>query len=193
MLVLIPSSWSETELVLSITAMPPSLLLLLLLVTAGPLLGSPGRWDHHSRARSTAPAPARTTPRPAPRPARPAWRHRLGWSVPPGRCQARGLAPVAAKLDQNYIDYVSELLVEDKAILAPVVFEGAMVSRTNTHNHLYWVSFKVFRVVKGAIHQQLRANLRLLFQTESGLAGQAGQRRRAARPGKCAPVPFNVR
>ena len=143
-----------------------------------------------SRTVSTPPPP------PPPQVSRPqkSWDHRLGWSVPPERCQippeARALAgPGGNTLDSYYIDYVSELLVQDKTLVSPIVFEGAMVSRTNTYKNLYFVSFKVFRVLKGKIHQQLQGQLRLLFRTESGRQRSGGARGSRS----CQPVPFSVR
>ena len=65
-----------------------------------------------------------------------------------------------------------------------------MVSRTNTYKSLYFVSFKVFRVLKGSIHRQLTGQVRLLFQST---VGRRGRRRPSLRPGSCPPVPFNVR
>lgn len=65
-----------------------------------------------------------------------------------------------------------------------------MVSRTNTYKSLYFVSFKVFRVLKGSIHRQLTGQVRLLFQST---VGRRGRRRPSVRPGSCPPVPFNVR
>ena len=167
---------------------PPRLILYtaaaLLLLCPAPAVserGGRGRWDHHP-----APAP-RTTPAPPPPSRSPrAWQHSLGWSVAPERCQIP--APQRANMDSYYLDYVSELLVQDKTLVSPIVFEGAMVSRTNTYKNLYFVSFKVFRVLKGKIHQQLHGHLRLLFQTESR---RKSHNRKG--PGGCPPIPFNVR
>ncbi len=121
--------------------------------------------------------------------------------------------PDGRSLNMDYVMGVGELQLEDKLLLAPVVFEGAMVSRTNTYKGLYFVSFKVMRVLKGRIHrQQLAGQVRLLFQTlppamasttaagadtdgvshnnssSSSLVNRAGLRGNA-----CPPVPFNVR
>ena len=171
------------------------------------LVGQPGRWDHHP-TRRTSPVLSRrvSTPRPVtttrPRErerdrgsrggSRP-WEHALGWSVPAERCQipadTRHLpGPSGAPLHSNYIDYVNELLVQDKTVVSPIVFEGAMVSRTNTYKNLYFVSFKVFRVLKGHIHQQLQGHIRLLFQTESRRMNYKSKTIK-----NCPPVPFNVR
>ena len=122
-----------------------------------------------------------------------AWEHALGWSVPAERCQipadTRHLpGPSGAPLHSYYIDYVNELLVQDKTVVSPIVFEGAMVSRTNTYKNLYFVSFKVFRVLKGHIHQQLQGHIRLLFQTESRRMNYNSKTIK-----NCPPVPFNVR
>ena len=122
-----------------------------------------------------------------------AWEHALGWSVPAERCQipadTRHLpGPSGAPLHSYYIDYVNELLVQDKTVVSPIVFEGAMVSRTNTYKNLYFVSFKVFRVLKGHIHQQLQGHIRLLFQTESRRMNYKSKTIK-----NCPPVPFNVR
>ena len=193
---------------------PASLLYLLGLACL--LAAQPGRWDHHPTRRSfsrriptpTPPAVRTTTDRPArssrisvpprerPRGSRGgsrAWDHALGWSVPAERCQipadARHLPGAkGAPLHSYYIDYVNELLVQDKTVLSPVVFEGAMVSRTNTYKNLYFVSFKVFRVLKGHIHQQLQGHIRLLFQTESRRTNYKSKTIK-----NCPPVPFNVR
>ena len=135
-----------------------------------------------------------TTSAPVTKAGRPGWDHRLGWSVPPERCQippeSRSLGgPGGQTLNSYYIDHVSELLVQDKTLVSPIVFEGAMVSRTNTYKNLYFVSFKVFRVLKGKIHQQLQGQLRLLFRTEPGRPRSGGSRG----PRGCQPVPFGVR
>ena len=98
--------------------------------------------------------------------------------------------PTGRSIDTSYVDHVKRLLVEDRVLLAPVVFEGAMVSRTNTYKGLYFVSFKVFRVLKGSIHRQLTGQVRLLFQSS---VGRRGRRRQSLRPGSCPPIPFNVR
>jgi hypothetical protein len=95
--------------------------------------------------------------------------------------------PGGRKPDTTYVDYVRSLLVEDRALLAPVVFEGTMVSRTNTYKSLYFVSFKVSRVLKGSIHRSLTGQVRLLFQS------QPGHRRPSPPSGHCPPVPFTVR
>ena len=89
-------------------------------------------------------------------------------------------------VNKDYVSSVKELLLEDKLLLAPVVFEGTMVSRTNTYKGLYFVSFKVLRVVKGRLHPQLYGHIRLLFQTE-------GRHSAPLRGNACPPVPFNVR
>ena len=182
----------------------------LLLCTIATLVLSPAwtepgrsRWDHHpSHRRRITPTP-RTSTTTAPPPATPSqrrrnrgnksWNHRLGWSVPAERCQipseSRTISGgLGQPLDSYYIDYVSDLLVQDKTLLSPIVFEGSMVSRTNTYKNLYFVSFKVFRVLKGKIHKQLQGHLRLLFQTES--------RRKSYNikgMNNCPPVPFDVR
>ena len=178
--------------------------LLLTFSTAPVTLARQGwsRWDHHP-TRRTLTRPTSTTPAPV-RHERPvqhnnnnnnrggsrSWDHRIGWSVPPERCQISGdLRHVSGhQLDSYYIDYVSELLVQDKTLLSPIVFDGVMVSRTNTYKNLYFVSFKVFRVLKGQIQQQFHGHLRLLFQVES-------RKKNYKLKGNhnCPPVPFNVR
>ena len=172
-----------------------------LLLGPGPAL-SRGRWDHHPQGQRrgsvsrTVTTP--TTSAPVTKAQRPGWDHRLGWSVPPERCQippeSRTLGgPGGQTLNSYYIDHVSELLVQDKTLVSPIVFEGAMVSRTNTYKNLYFVSFKVFRVLKGKIHQQLQGQLRLLFRTEPR-PGARGQRSGGSRGGRgCQPVPFGVK
>jgi len=168
----------------------------------GSLLGDPGRWDHHSKkrtharkyVRTTTTTTTTTTPAPAVSPRR-SWRHSLGWTIPAERCQIprepRRLSN-GKPLDSNYIDYVKDLLVEDKTLLSPIVFEGAMVSRTNTYNSLYFVSFKVFRVFKGQIHRQLQGQVRLLFQTQPHKSSH-GLKKTGLRGSNCPPVPFNVK
>ena len=118
-----------------------------------------------------------STPAPVTR-AQKSWDHRLGWSVPPERCQIpqESRSYGGQTLNSYYIDYVSDLLVQDKTLVSPIVLEGAMVSRTNTYKNLYFVSFKVFRVLKGKIHQQLKGQLRLLFRTEPGRPRPGGSR-----------------
>ena len=191
--------------------MRPYLLLYCTLATLvlSPVWTEPGRsrWDHHpSSHRRRQMVTMTTTTTPAPPPVTPSaprrshhggsnksWNHRLGWSVPAERCQipaeARKVSGgLGQPLDSYYIDYVSDLLVQDKTLLSPIVFEGSMVSRTNTYKNLYFVSFKVFRVLKGKIHKQLQGHLRLLFQTES--------RRKSYNikgMNNCPPVPFDVR
>ena len=159
--------------------------------------GDPGRWDHHGHRRSnvrrynvrftstkrttTASTTTTTTttattalppsPATALRDRRRSWRHSLGWTIPAERCQIpadfRTLPKTGLELNSNYIDHVKDMLVEDKSLLAPIVFEGAMVSRTNTFKSMYFVSFKVFRVIKGNIQlQQLQGQVRLLFRTQ---------------------------
>ena len=168
----------------------------------GSLVGDPGRWDHHSNkrnharkyVRTTTTTTTTTTPAPSVSPRR-SWTHSLGWTIPAERCQIpkepRRL-PTGKMLDSNYIDYVKDMLVEDKALLSPVVFEGAMVSRTNTFRGLYFVSFKVFRVFKGQIHQQLQGQVRLLFQTQPHKS-TLSKRKTGLKGSNCPPVPFNVK
>jgi len=168
----------------------------------GSLVGDPGRWDHHGNkrnharkyVRTTTTTTTTTTPAPKVSPRR-SWTHSLGWTIPAERCQIpkepRRLAS-GTILDSNYIDYVKDMLVEDKALLSPVVFEGAMVSRTNTFRGLYFVSFKVFRVFKGQIHQQLQGQVRLLFQTQPQKS-TLSKRKTGLRASNCPPVPFNVK
>ena len=158
--------------------MPASTIVLCLLLSSAllsPVVSEPGwnRWDHHPTRRSyirpkTTTTPSTTTTPAAPRrshgPRR--WDHRIGWSVPPERCQIPAdLRHGGKQLDNYYIDYVSDLLVQDKTLLSPIVFDGVMVSRTNTYKNLYFVSFKVFRVLKGHIEQQFHGHLRLLFSS----------------------------
>ena len=165
-----------------------------LLLGPGPAL-SRGRWDHHPSQRHAPVTRTVTTSTPPPvTRVQKSWDHRLGWSVPPERCQippeSRSMGgPWGQTLNSYYIDYVSDLLVQDKTLVSPIVFEGAMVSRTNTYKNLYFVSFKVFRVLKGKIHQQLQGQLRLLFRTEPGRPRSGGSRG----PRGCQPVPFGVR
>ena len=160
-----------------------------LLLGPGPAL-SRGRWDHHQRHSVTKTVTTTSTPAPVTR-AQKSWDHRLGWSVPPERCQIpqESRSYGGQTLNSYYIDYVSDLLVQDKTLVSPIVLEGAMVSRTNTYKNLYFVSFKVFRVLKGKIHQQLQGQLRLLFRTEPGRPRSGGSRG----PRGCQPVPFGVR
>ena len=173
---------------------------LLLSTALSPVVSEPGwnRWDHHPTRRSyvrpqTTTTTPSTTTTPAPRSrgshGSRRWDHRIGWSVPPERCQIpadlrRG---PSQQFDSYYIDYVSDLLVQDKTLLSPIVFDGVMVSRTNTYKNLYFVSFKVFRVLKGHIEQQFHGHLRLLFQVDS----RRNHKLRGAH--NCPPVPFNVK
>jgi hypothetical protein len=138
-------------------------------------------------------------------------RHWAAVTAPAHRCQVPDEAelPDGRSLNMDYVMGVPELLLEDKLLLAPIVFEGAMVSRTNTYKGLYFVSFKVLRVLKGRIHrQQLAGQVRLLFQTlpatstpvsaadsynSSSLAAGGHQRPAGLRGNACPPVPFNVR
>ena len=173
------------------------------------LMGEPGRWDHrrssysrnrrpHTTQRTTTTTTITTTTTTTAAPRRQgtssqqrSWEHSLGWERPAHRCQVEEkVLPTGRSIDTSYVDYVKRLLVEDRVLLAPVVFEGAMVSRTNTYKSLYFVSFKVFRVLKGSIHRQLTGQVRLLFQST---VGRRGKRRQSLRPGSCPPVPFNVR
>jgi hypothetical protein len=118
--------------------------------------------------------------------------------------------PDGRALNMDYVMRAPELGLEDKLLLAPVVFEGAMVSRTNTYKGLYFVSFKVMRVLKGRMHrQQLAGQVRLLFQTFGGSLDSTGSSasgghglsyntslaggRGGLRGNACPPVPFNVR
>ena len=131
-------------------------------------------------------------------------------TAPAHRCQVPEEEEVALPdgrhLNMDYVMRVPDLLLEDKLLLAPVVFEGAMVSRTNTYKGLYFVSFKVLRVLKGRIHrQQLAGQVRLLFQTLTAAntastvdsynssSALVSQPRGGLRGNACPPVPFNVR
>ena len=175
--------------------MRPFFLLCSLAIALSPIFSEPRRslWDHHpTRKTSTWRHVARvttTTTTPAPTPDTRAQisntretrvrhgtgktrDHRIGWSVSPERCQISPEARSYGDFDSYYIDYVSDLLVQDKTLLAPIVFEGAMVSRTNTFKNLYFVSFKVFRVLKGKVHKQLQGHVRLLFRTERRRSGE---------------------
>ena len=160
------------------------------------VMGDPGRWDHHrrrGRQRATK-ATTTTTPPPPPPPTtrKPSsWRHGLTLHPPAHRCQVSSVLVLGdgRPVNKDYVSSVNELLLEDKLLLAPVVFEGTMVSRTNTYKGLYFVSFKVLRVVKGQLHPQLYGHIRLLFQT-----GTHGSTPRAELRGNaCPPVPFSVR
>ena len=91
-------------------------------------------------------------------------------------------------INRDYLKQVNSLLLEDKLLVAPVIFEGIMVSRTNTYKGLYFVSFKVLHTLKGRINSQLHGHVRLLFQTERAAGG-----RRLLRNNACPPVPFGVR
>ncbi len=220
--------------------LPAATLILLLLRLTPAALAEPGKWDHHSRTKTTGrqqqtgrhlPAvttttTTTTTARPpattttltttskTPTTTSPARRHAVV-SAPAHRCQVPeepALLPDGRSLNMDYVLGVPELLLEDKLLLAPVVFEGVMVSRTNTYKGLYFVSFKVLRVLKGRIHrQQLAGQVRLLFQTQPpattvGIGGNmdgynnnssslvgGGQRSGGLRGNACPPVPFNVR
>ena len=175
----------------------PRTIVLCLLVTSAlsPVVSEPwNRWDHHptrrsySRPKTTTTASPTTTAAPRRSAGSRRWDHRIGWSVPPERCQIPAdMRHGGQQFDSYYIDYVSDLLVQDKTLLSPIVFDGVMVSRTNTYKNLYFVSFKVFRVLKGHIEQQFHGHLRLLFQVDT--------RRNHKLKGtqNCPPVPFNVK
>ena len=176
----------------------PVMITLHLLTLACLLAAHPGRWDHHPTRRTFSRRTTTTTVSTTAAPTSKAgvlrsraWDHSVGWSVPAERCQipadTRQL-PSGTPLHSYYIDYVNNLLVQDKTLVSPIVFEGAMVSRTNTYKNLYFVSFKVFRVLKGHIHQQLQGHIRLLFQTESRRMNYKSKNIKS-----CPPVPFNVR
>ena len=162
----------------------------------------PGRWDHHRRRKHRPPSapPTTTPPPPTNRPKttkRPdkQWTHSLTSRPPLHRCQASPHAPLPAGLHVNgeYLRGVEHLLLEDKLLLAPIVFEGAMVSRTNTYKGLYFVSFKVIKLVKGRLNPQLNGHVRLLFQTEQLNRFREGGGGRQLKGNACPPVPFNVR
>jgi hypothetical protein len=90
-------------------------------------------------------------------------------------------------INRNYLSKVHTLLLEDKLLVSPIIFEGVMVSRTNVYKGLYFVSFKVIQTLKGRLNAQLHGHVRLLFQTER--TGSRTQLRNNA----CPPVPFGVR
>ena len=162
--------------------------LLLLLLLAGGVVSEPGRWDQHRR-RSRPSLPPSTTVSPTKRPEK-LWTHGLSLNPPLHRCQisSQTTLPNGLPVNYEYVRSVKELLLEDKLLLSPVVIEGVMVSRTNTYKGLYFVSFKVVKVVRGRVSSQLHGHIRLLFQTEQGPSGRAELRGNA-----CPPVPFNVR
>ena len=193
--------------------------LAVLVVTDG-VAAEPGRWDRHRRRKHRPPPPA--TPRPTrppepprrhsklpaapttalvPTTAKPAkqWTHTLTSQPPVHRCQAFPHAPLphGLRVNEDYVKGVESLLIQDKLLLSPIVFQGAMVSRTNTYKGLYFVSFKVIKVVKGRLHPQLNGHVRLLFQTEqfssSNRRAGGGGGRRQLKGNACPPVPFNVR
>ena len=164
--------------------------LLLLLLLSGGVVSDPGRWDQHRR-RSRPSLPPPSTVSPTTRKPEKQWTHGFSSNPPLHRCQisSHTILPNGLPVNYDYVRSVKELLLEDKLLLSPVVIEGVMVSRTNTYKGLYFVSFKVVKVVRGRVSSQLHGHIRLLFQTEQGLsAGRAELRGNA-----CPPVPFNVR
>ena len=48
-------------------------------------------------------------------------------------------------------------------VRSSIEFEGVMMSRTNTYKNLYFVLFKVFRVLKGKIHRQLQGSKNMIM------------------------------
>merc|ERR1719270_2313224 len=56
---------------------------------------------------------------------------------------------------------------EDKLVLAPIVFQGRLISRSNVYNSLYFVSLRVQRVLKGSVPKRMHRHMRLLFHTDS--------------------------
>ena len=73
--------------------------------------------------------------------------HRLQWPRRPGQAGTTGWVGVYRQSD----------------VRSPIVFEGVMMSRTNTYKNLYFVSFKVFRVLKGKIHRQLQGSKNMIM------------------------------
>lgn len=150
--------------------------LLLLYVLVG--VASGGGWAHH---------------RPKSRPTKPPV---IAYKPPSNKCHlpaSRPSLPDGRNLNVDYIASTEAMSVEDRLLLSPVVFEGAMVSRTNTYNSLYFVSFKVFRVLKGRIPRRLHGQIRLLYQTQSSTNSSRNQIKTGSRRDTCPPVPFNVR
>jgi len=117
------------------------------------------------------------------------WGHVLTDSPPLHRCQVLKMPSTGEgmPINRNYLSKVHTLLLEDKLLVSPIIFEGVMVSRTNVYKGLYFVSFKVIQTLKGRLNAQLHGHVRLLFQTER--TGSRTQLRNNA----CPPVPFGVR
>ena len=56
--------------------------------------------------------------------------------------------------------------LEDKLVMAPIVVQGKMISRSNVYNSLYFVSFRILKVLKGKLPRKLRRHIRLLFHSQ---------------------------
>ena len=93
-------------------------------------------------------------------------------------------------INKEYVRNVEHLLLEDKLMLSPIIFEGIMVSRTNTYKGLYFVSFKVIQVIKGRLSTQLQGHIRLLFQSNQIYFNSL---RSSLRMNACPPIPFRAR
>ena len=68
----------------------------------------------------------------------------------------------------------SNLLAEEKLVLSPIVIQGRLVSRSNAYNSLYFVSFRVLKVMKGKVPKKLRKHIRLMFHMDN--SGRDGRR-----------------
>ena len=61
----------------------------------------------------------------------------------------------------------SALSPEDKLVLSPIVVQGRLISRSNAYNNLYFVSFRVLKVMKGRVPKKMRKHIRLMFHVEN--------------------------
>eukprot|EP00093_Oithona_nana_P013376 13376.XXX_446359_449275_1 [CDS] Oithona nana genome sequencing. len=80
---------------------------------------------------------------------------------------------------------------QDKLVLAPIVFQGRLISRSNVYNSLYFVSLRVQRVLKGSVPKRMHRHMRLLFHTDSPKHHTGTSSGNSVSP--CRPVTFEVK
>lgn len=81
--------------------------------------------------------------------------------------QANGNATKFERASSRNCHALAESKPEDKIVLTPILVQGRLISRSNDFNSLYFVSFRVLKVLKGKLPRKLRRHVRLMYQQEN--------------------------
>jgi len=84
-----------------------------------------------------------------------------------------------------------DMATDDKLVLAPIIFQGRLISRSNVYNSLYFTSLRVLKVLKGSVPKRLHRHMRLLFHTSYPSDKHQQHHQRSRHP--CLPVSFDVK